>query len=94
MASRAAPSDDDRPPDGLRPRHEVLDDLRRAASPAAASREMFNNRPAAAIVTSSDDAPNDTNGRVTPVIGTKPTTQPMFTNACTMNHDVMPPARS
>ena len=43
--------------------------LGRAAVDALAWRATFSSSPVAAMVTSSDDPPNDTNGSGTPVIG-------------------------
>ena len=48
----------------------------------------------AAMVTTSDDPPNDTNGSGTPVMGSTPTTAPMLTNAWTRIQAVMPVASS
>ena len=45
--------------------------------------------PSATIVTSTDDKPWDTSGSGTPVIGTTPTTAPMFTTAWTTIHEVI-----
>src|SRR5581483_4693161 len=57
-----------------------------------AFRATFNRMPAAAIVASNEEPPKEMNGSGTPVIGSTPMTAPMFTNACTQNHDVMPTA--
>ena len=42
------------------------------------------------MVTTSDEPPEETNGSGTPVIGRRPMTAPMLTNAWTTNQAVMP----
>ena len=51
---------------------------------------MFNSRPAAAIDTSSDEPPNDTNGSVRPVSGMMPTTPPTLISVWHTIQAVMP----
>ena len=52
----------------------------RAAGRPLVARDV-QQQTAAAMITSSDEPPNDTNGNGTPVIGNAPTTAPMFTKA-------------
>ena len=51
-------------------------DEHRARGHRVAVRATFSRRPAAVMVTSSDEPPNDRNGRVRPVSGITPTTPP------------------
>ena len=50
--------------------------------------------PAASIVNTSADPPNDTNGSGTPDTGSSPTTPPMLTAAWATTQTVIPAARS
>jgi hypothetical protein len=83
VACRAAAGDDEqRPAGGV------------AQWPHRAVRATFSSKPPAAIMTSSDDPPNETNGNVRPVSGIMPTTPPMLMRACVNTHAVTPPASS
>ena len=67
---------------------------------ASASRAPGSDRanaismPRAVIVTSSDDTPAEISGNGTPVMGSTPSTAPMFTSAWAMIHSVIAPAAS
>ena len=56
------------------------------------SREIERRIPTAAKLTTSDEPPALTNGRVMPVMGSRLTTTPMLTKACTSSQAVMPVA--
>src|SRR2546430_2304852 len=53
---------------------------------------MFSKIPAAPIVITSEDPPNETKGSGTPVTGSTPITAPMLIRACPTTHAVMPAA--
>src|SRR5581483_7527682 len=85
--SRPADADD---VDALRARQI---ELGRAAHHAL-WRATLSITPIAAMVMTSDEPPNDTNGRGTPVIGSMPMTAPMLMIACTTTQAVTPDATS
>ena len=63
---------------------------------AAPGSDLANDisMPSAAMVTISEETPAEISGSGTPVMGSRPSTAPMFTSACTMSQTVIAPAAS
>src|SRR5207247_792691 len=76
------------------PAHRAFFRERAADLPADPALPTDRSTPTAPIDTTSEDPPNETKGRGTPVIGMIPVTAPRFTTACRPSHPVIPPARS
>src|SRR6185503_2089396 len=80
--------------------HEVdllvpLEDTRPRHGPQTSARcETLRSRPTAAIATSSEDPPEETNGSGSPFVGNSPTTTPRLTTAWFTSSAETPNARS
>ena len=79
-------------PDGYAGREEVIAYLERYAE--TFELPMFTRMPVKNIVRTRFDRPNDTNGSVSPVVGSRPMTTPMCRNAVSTVVNVSPTATS